>query len=57
MKRSLLTLVLTGLAAGAVQAQELKINAVLITWYHQSLDSSLRKNPVAPGSYYAFGGC
>ena len=56
MKRSLLTLVLTGLAAGAVQAQELKINAVLITWYHQSLDSSLRKNPVAPGSYYAFGG-
>lgn len=56
MKRSLLTLVLTGLAGGAVQAQELKINAVLITWYHQSLDSSLRKNPVAPGSYYAFGG-
>lgn len=56
MKRSLLTLALAGLAAGAVQAQELKVNALLITWYHQALNSNLRTNSAAPGGYYAFGG-
>lgn len=56
MKRTLLTLALAGLASGAVQAQELKVNALLITWYHQALDSNLRINNAAPGGYYAFGG-
>lgn len=56
MKRTLLTLALAGMAAGAVQAQDLKVNALLITWYHQALDSNLRINNTAPGGYYAFGG-
>lgn len=56
MKRPLLTLALAGLASSAVQAQELKVNALLITWYHQALDSNLRTNSAAPGGYYAFGG-
>lgn len=56
MKRPLSTLALAGLAASALQAQDLKINALLITWYHQALDSNLRTNNAAPGGYYTFGG-
>ena len=41
-------------AAAALPAQELKVNALVITWYHQMLDNNLRLDSSAP--YYALGG-
>ena len=41
-------------AAAALPAQELKVNALVITWYHQMLDNTLRLDSSAP--YYALGG-
>ncbi len=58
MKKSRLALVAALVAAGAAtaQAQDVKVNALLISWYTQMMDNSLRINSAAPLSYYAFGG-
>lgn len=56
MKRTLLNLVWVGLTPALLSAQELKLNALVIAWYHQALDTNLRRNTAAPGGYYAFGG-
>lgn len=58
MKKARLAFVAALVVAGTVtaQAQELKINALVIAWYHQALDSNLRLNPATPFPYYAFGG-
>lgn len=44
------------LAANGLMAQDLKVNALVIGWYHQAMDAALRQNTPAPGGYYAFGG-
>ncbi len=60
MKKTRLALIATLVVAGSAtsQAQDVKINALLIAWYTQMTDNSLRLNS-APGgnlSYYTLGG-
>ena len=51
MKFSRLAGIAALLAAGAVQAQEVKLNAVVEFWYTQMMDNNLRLNSAAPGGY------
>lgn len=49
---------MTALLATAAQAQDIKVNALFISWYTQLMDNNLRLNG-APGgalSYYSLGG-
>lgn len=55
-KRIALSLTALALASSAVQAQDVKVDALLIAWYTQMSDSNMRLNNAAPGGYYALGG-
>ncbi len=58
MKKCLTTSLVALALAGAAQAQDVKVDALLIGWFVQNTDSTARNNtaPVAPLSYYALGG-
>lgn len=58
MKKYLATAAAALALTGAVQAQDVKVNALLITWYTQMMDNSLRYNAKPGGSlsYYGLGG-
>ena len=59
MKKFRLALVAAMVAAGAAQAQDVKVNALFIAWYTQMMDNSLRLNGIPTGqtlSYYSLGG-
>ncbi len=56
MQKTLSRLALATLAAGTLQAQELKLSGLLIAWYSQMTDNNLRLNGTVPGGYYKLGG-
>lgn len=60
MKKTQIALATALVAAGAAtaQAQDVKVNALVIAWYTQMLDSNLRRDvpPAGNLAYYALGG-
>lgn len=58
MKKRLITSLATLALAASAQAQDVKVDALLIGWFVHNMDSVARNNaaPAAPLSYYAPGG-
>ncbi len=58
MKKCLTTSLVALALAGAAQAQDVKVDALLIGWFVQNMDGTARNNvaPAAPLAYYGTGG-